>query len=499
MLINELSLRILTNTEDEPGIKKLDEWVDRLLNHSVPLNEEPLYKLSDVSRNKLSEITAPEFTIQNYNLYQGIQEVASFLGSSWEIDENNELNFLFFDDPTVYILGESIELNDKGIQANIGTSDLNDYMSSVKLNAENVSSNNLKIEKIIRPTSNGSDIYEQITDTNLMIPTDEPINYVDKLVVRGMLVSVPGSTYVPGDPVDITNRILTKEEWDLLPGNFDPSFETREAGRNGFTKSNTLYFIRGEKGIHGLGYTGGVPPRFIGENHINRSVFETVAAELTFIYGTNVTTRDQGLESTNDTLWNIEYYPFTTSQINIYKDDQTGFQIERSKYFNESDRLNSPDFMGDVAQNTVNRLGGTEYTITGYVDSFQELPPLGSLDDRNRRLTKIVIQSTDDYVRYTASYTSDYTKFSKFVGIKSDYRLYEIPNTSIIKSTRLIRDRVIFGSNLTGPSLYTDLVSNLGNQKKDRPIIARLEIDLQGDDIIRYKTVTSNEFGKSAS
>ena len=37
---------------------------------------------------------------------------------------------------------------------------------------------------------------------------------------------------------------------------------------------------------------------------------------------------------------------------------------------------------------------------------------------------------TDTYVRYTATYVSDYTKISKFVGKKSDYRLYEIPNTA---------------------------------------------------------------------
>ena len=37
---------------------------------------------------------------------------------------------------------------------------------------------------------------------------------------------------------------------------------------------------------------------------------------------------------------------------------------------------------------------------------------------------------TDAYIRYTSTYISDYTNIFKFVGKKSDYRLYEIPNTA---------------------------------------------------------------------
>ena len=56
---------------------------------------------------------------------------------------------------------------------------------------------------------------------------------------------------------------------------------------------------------------------------------------------------------------------------------------------------------------------------------------------------------TDAYIRYTATYISDYTKISKFVGKKSDYRLYEIPNTAVIESNRIKRNKLIFGSTKT--------------------------------------------------
>ena len=44
-------------------------------------------------------------------------------------------------------------------------------------------------------------------------------------------------------------------------------------GRRYFTKSNTLYYKRGEPGIYGLGYCGGVKPGFWTTSVGNRAIF----------------------------------------------------------------------------------------------------------------------------------------------------------------------------------------------------------------------------------
>ena len=41
-----------------------------------------LYTLSTNSASRLSQIIAPEFTMDGYNLFQAIQEIADFLGAS---------------------------------------------------------------------------------------------------------------------------------------------------------------------------------------------------------------------------------------------------------------------------------------------------------------------------------------------------------------------------------------------------------------------------------
>ena len=486
--INDLNLNIYTPVDVDPSRKTLDYYVNKLLTNMF-IDEAPLYTLSTNSASRLSQIIAPEFTMDGYNLYQAIQEIADFLGASWQITPNNEIDFIFFDDDNI------IDFDDEQKQITTGVSDLNDYASSVQLNAENIASNTIKkeVNLTVRATEEGN---AKLTTDNLMIKTGEPINYINKVVFRDIVLT-DGSGTITSESEwnNITNRVLTKEEWDILPGNFDKS----TTGRDSMTKNNTLYFIRGQKGLYGLSYVGGVAPGFLVANDINRSLFETLAAQAYQATGRSATNKDLGITTHNLLKVDIEYYPFTSSNVHIYKDDQTGFQIERHKYFNESSRVNDPDLIGKVAQNTVNRLGGTEYTTTGYLETIQNIPKLGTLNSQNRRLTKLILQMTDTYVRYTATYVSDYTKISKFVGKKSDYRLYEIPNTAIVESNRIKRNRIMFGSTNQGPNIFSVYLFNLYNYKAPSPLLAKLIFNHSIGTSTIYSTVISNEFGKSAS
>ena len=80
---------------------------------------------------------------------------------------------------------------------------------------------------------------------------------------------------------------------------------------------------------------------------------------------------DSGAPVDNAFRMNIQYYPFISSKAIIYKDDESGFQIEKTTYMNEDAQVNDPTLLGSVAKNRVNRLGGTEYTKSGYVSSLR--------------------------------------------------------------------------------------------------------------------------------
>lgn len=491
--ITDLNLNIYKYVEGDPSRKYVDDWVDRLLT-SVYVDESLPYTLSSASRARLSTIIAPEFTIKDYNLYQALQEIADFLGAAWEINSDDEIDFIFFDDTNI------VDFNDSQKQTTTGTSDLADYASAVQLTAENIASNTIKkeINLTVRSTDEGN---ARITTDNLMIKTEEPINYISSVIFKGITIDLEGTPTTVN--WDITQRVVTKEEWDILPSNFDSS----SAGRSMLMKNNTLYFKRGEKGLYGLSYVGGAYPTFTGEPTVNRALFEVIAATAYQSLDILTTTQDGGTDASeaggiitqNALKVDINYYPFTNSNIHIYKDDQSGFQIERHSYFNESSKVNDPELLGKVAQNTVNRLGGTEYTTTGYLETLAGIPRLGTINSAGRRLTKIILQMTDTYIRYTATYIADYAKISKFVGKKSDYRLYEIPNTAVVDSNRIKRNRIIFGSTNQGLNIMKSFINTLNNTKLNSPVLAKLDFTHSTGTSTVYTTVVSNEFGKSAS
>lgn len=435
-----VSVETATLTVSET-VKTLDQWIEKAL-YSTFLGETPRYTLENSTKARMMQVIAPEFTVKDYNLYQLISEVAEFLGGvNWEITKDNKIKFIFFD------ALETKELTEVDTQALTGSSDLNGYQSSLQINAENVALQTLMSEGpySIRAEDDGN---IQIKNDSIMIKTSFPINNIYKVEIKGIDYDLPG--YTDEAPLNITQRVVEYEEWKTLPSQFSKSTSVALLyGRRYFTKSNTLYYKRGEPGIYGLGYCGGVAPGLWTTAVGNRAIFETGAVQIytenAFNPTYNTTKTDSGAPIDDYFRLSIQYFPFTSSKAYIYKDDLNGFQVERSNYMNESSQVNDPALLGKITKSRVNRLGGTEYTKSGYVSDMSLLPILGSANAAGERLTQLITQSTDDYVKYFATYVNDYNKISTFVGKKSDYRLYEIPNKNIVNSTRIIRKQFALG------------------------------------------------------
>ena len=147
--IQDFSMVVETEAELVSGTTKtLEDWLDHILN-SVFINEDIHYTLDDSTRARLSQYQSPEFTIKDYNLYQAISEVAEFLGGvDWEITENNEIRFIFFNELPIQDLPVDVDT-----QAIDGVSDLNGYQSSLQINAENISLQSLATEGWYNPRS----------------------------------------------------------------------------------------------------------------------------------------------------------------------------------------------------------------------------------------------------------------------------------------------------------------------------------------------------------
>ena len=111
------------------------------------------------------------------------------------------------------------------------------------------------------------------------------------------------------------------------------------------------------------------------------------------------------------------------------------------------------------------------------------------------------------YIKYFATYINDYNKISTFVGKKSDYRLYEVPNKNILKSTRVKRIRFAISpvagtyENKTFDIKYISIFNNLTKYDASSPPVYNLPpnlVYLDVNDKQVYVPVITGNIGSTA-
>jgi uncharacterized repeat protein (TIGR02543 family) len=522
-------------------IRTYSQVIDKMLSRSE-------YVLSAQSRSRLN-LTANEDKYEEYTLYDALSKIGGYMGalvrvggliterywkirgattedftgdsindfSPYEYDlltvikigtryyENvegmrqlREIYFDFFDNPETF---EPIGFYDKSEQA-----ELEDYVSAVELNTKNVL-------KPIRysPFRGGWKSLRslagigQFTTDNIGYETEDNIERPIQVLIKGVTSRNAANTvtYDDTDVEDITERVLEKRQWDTLPSEADYSY----VGKQQLLKNNTLYYIKGDNKIYGMSYYGETEGRIIGDADVTRAVYETVYAvrsiaegELMTLTGTE-TNNDPGLTGDLALTMQVTYSNQTQSRARVYKDDQTGFDTELVKYLNESANVNESDAIGNYAQLIVNRLGGTKHSVSGEVDSLDDIANLGDIDS-NGRVYTIIELWLGKRIKYKYTLVQDYNIISNYIGIQSRHRIEEVSSESATIRTLRYTSKFIFTD--TKETFSTrlvrseDLLGSLLAETSDGLTYGYIEFYLSNGEVKKFHlSVDSDSKGKT--
>jgi len=349
------------------------------------------------------------------------------------------VDFLFFDNPRVIDL--------PNITDEQATGELEDYVNALELNTKNV------IDRVRHsPHKNGfglltSGSIDRITISNITYETEDDIEVITSVLVRGLASQSANYVWLAGDITDITDRVVEDKYYDTLPSDSDYTY----TGKQTLKKNNVLYYSKGDNQIKGMSFTGEHKKQLIGEPSVVRALYETILAKRSMEVGELVTRTgtqsqdDPGLgydldeQAPGDLQIEIyvQYKALTETHARVYKDDQTGFERQRVKYLNESSNVNESDAIGNYAQVLVNRMGGTKYTISGWANSVDELPEPGDKDSQGRYYVAMTYTLKSDMVTYSAVLVQDYHVLSSYIGINSRHRIEEV--TSEDTTLRVLR------------------------------------------------------------
>jgi hypothetical protein len=477
---------------------KLDQVVDKLLQFH------PQFTLSETTRTRISQIKSPEFTFQNYTLYDALKEVANYRSAIVYLGEDDfsTIHFYFYDQ----VLNETIDFADQE-----QTEYLDGFTDGFEINATNVIRDDDQLFAIYEPdqlsfmtvrgTSDERGV--QIIDTQTALQLEHGIYRPIQVRVKGLAFEMRDESNqvvnFPNTQVwDITSYVVEQQRYN--------TFETEEVtnGRGVFKrKSNTIYYVQGQPLIQGLGFTGTVPPAWNTALTPNYAIVEAILNTAQDENPTYSFTTNYFVESSiHDLQFRIRHIPYSNVRLTVYKDNTRGRNI---MYFNEQAPLNDMELLGRIAQENVNRSGNRVVRYEGLTNNNQLL--LGSKQG-NEVLVNYTISRTPTINKFVAEYAVGYANLSNYVGVDSRYRQYEVPTDTIVSRRDKLTQFFTMTVSNTAPNVlvpdYLDTQNNtffdsmFANFKSSitgsRPTYARIVLD---NDKVVQSTIDAYRMGKT--
>jgi hypothetical protein len=101
-------------------------------------------------------------------------------------------------------------------------------------------------------------------------------------------------------------------------------------------------------------------------------------------------------------------------------------------FVNEQDKLNDTDNLGKYVTTTLNRQGNLEYAVEGETTNYTQIPKTSYKTYNDLVVVSRDLNLNKNLIKYTLQLSKDFINRSSYVGRKSAYRPFEIPNTDVV-------------------------------------------------------------------
>ena len=390
--------------------KTISDVIDKLLSTN-PLRREGVdakeYEFDGQLREKLNQYPAPEFSFSFSHLLDGLNQVASFIHAETrlipneyiETDQNNNIvlndwqiwNIISFD----FLGSYEVFKQNKPIKEESYWS-IGDYATNFVTNVENALQTNFRsytsmvepfIGGFISPRTESADYI--LTDDNCIIRTTLPIYRILSFKIL-----------INGSATEKVNNIVEKHKYDTL------------SSYNGRIDSKTqyLFYTKGSNIIDGLNFEADTAIKLEDQLGDKRTI-------------KNITGYDGNIK---DLAFQVTYIPYRKFKARLYKplirDNKDSTLI-----YNQQANIVDMESYGENIKGTLLRTGNPVNTRTYYYKSFEDIPQLGTVtSDYSYWVYSLSIGIYNSVYKCEINLSKDFNKYNEYLGIKSDYRQWEI-------------------------------------------------------------------------
>lgn len=368
---------------------------------------EPKYTLD--TKNIPNTIICPQFTFSgNKSLWEILLAMGRTFNGIPRLNKNNVISYdvlsnMIGDENPISITNEKSEIS----------SDMDNYATGFVSDVKNmsISTSDYYPSKDGWTTARSTNVYDTVVaSTNMGIVLPQNINYIEELWVKVKNL----------DPVNIADYVFERTVYNALNG-------SKEG------KGKALYYDRGKPYIYGL-CTPSENSEFaatLGLDNKNYVITNILSSEN--LIGTGLIS--SLLNDVHSFKYRVKYKPLLDTHIITEQSNLSDMPNNIYINFNQDDRAISDNNFGKSTQVQLARIGNNNI-IKGYrTKNRADIHRLGEcmiVDDKRYYADVLAITYGNTYYDSNVQYSKSFSKINPRIGISSEYRTYNIPNTDIV-------------------------------------------------------------------
>lgn len=404
------------------------------------------YVLDEDFAQEYNNVTAPEFSFTNCTLWDALSQVGGYIHAI----------------PRLVPLSTTDDTHYKVTFDKLGGSEQAPTMPPMIYQDSTIDSNEWcgKItspaQNLCNTTDEGGTITElgndyitvrtedgqiEINGDNVLIRTSLPIQQLIKLECGFIPDYDSGNTPVG----DITAYAYEDAEYSVLSSYWGTAYP--------YSKAWALRWKQGGTTIDGLTWRQ-KNVTSVGDAFQNTAIINIINAKTGLSLKSSATNNGEWYRRL---AFKVTYVPIATARVEAVKPVLTdGGETNNALVYNQGANVAETSFYGEKMRGAIARLGQDVEQRTYDIKTYSQMPKVGQILD-GKYIATIDAEYDVTRIRITVTLAKNFNQLSQFVGLNSNYRLYDISEKQSVERHIHYADKIIIGKTPTVDSNLTIL------------------------------------------
>ena len=400
------------------------------------------YVLDEDFAQEYTNVTAPEFSFTNCTLWDALAQVGGYIHAIPRLVPLSTTDDTHYKVTFDKLGGSEQAPTMPPMLYQDSTIDSNEWCGKITSPAQNLCNTTDESGAI---TELGNDYITvrtedgniEINGDNVLIRTSLPIQQLIKLECGFIPDYDSGNTPVG----DITAYAYEDAEYSVLSSYWGTAYP--------YSKAWALRWKQGGNIIDGLTWRQ-KNVTSVGDAFQNTAIINIINAKTGLPLKSSATNNGEWYRRL---AFKVTYVPIATARVEAVKPVLTdGGETSNALVYNQGANVAETSFYGEKMRGAIARLGQDVEQRTYDIKTYSQMPKVGQILD-GKYIATIDAEYDITRIRITVTLAKNFNQLSQFVGLNSNYRLYDISEKQSVERHIHYADKILIGKTPAGQNL----------------------------------------------